>query len=118
MKTILMVCWVGLMCLLFSSVVVAQTTSNIQGTVKDAKGAVVAGAEIKVTSTALSVERTATSDGDGFFRLAALPAGTYLIIASAPNFANSRLENVELTLNRTLTLEVELEVGSVKQSVA
>ena len=47
MKTILMVCWVGLMCLLFSSVVVAQTTSNIQGTVKDAKGAVVKGAEVK-----------------------------------------------------------------------
>ena len=98
--------------------VVAQTTSNIQGTVKDAKGAVVAGAEVKATSAALSVERTATSDGDGFYRLAALPAGTYLITVSAPNFASSTLENVELTLNRTLTLDVQLEVGSVKQVVS
>ena len=75
MKTILMVCCLGLMCLLFSSVVVAQTTSNIQGTVKDAKGAVVAGAEVKATSAALSVERTATSDGDGFYRLAGAAGG-------------------------------------------
>ena len=118
MKTILMVCCLGLMCLFFSSVVVAQTTSNIQGTVKDAKGAVLAGAEVKVTSPALSLERTATSDGDGFYRLAALPAGTYLITVSARNFASSTLENVELTLNRTLTLDVQMEVGSVKQVVS
>ena len=118
MKTILMVCCLGLMCLLFSSVVVAQTTSNIQGAVKDAKGAVVAGAGVKAKSASLSVERTAASDGDGFYRLARLPAGIYVISISAPNFASSTLENVELTLNRTLTLDVDLEVGSVKQTVS
>ena len=99
MKTILMVCWVGLMCLLFSSVVVAQTTSNIQGTIRDPKGAVVSGAEIKATSASLSIERTATSDGDGLYRLAGLPAGIYQITVSARNFANSTVENIELTVN-------------------
>src|SRR6185369_7328877 len=65
-----------------------------------------------------SIERTATSDGDGLYRLAGLPAGIYQITVSARNFANSTVENIELTVNRTLTLDVQVEVGSVKQVVS
>lgn len=117
MKKIVIACCLGLMCLLLNSAVVAQTTSNIQGTVKDPKGAIVAGAEVKATSATLALERTATSDQDGFYRLAALPPGTYQVTVSAKNFANTTFENVELTVNRTLTLDVQLEVGSMKAQI-
>jgi hypothetical protein len=40
----------------------AQTTSTIEGAVKDANGAVIAGATIKVSGSALSTERSVTSD--------------------------------------------------------
>src|ERR1044071_4684489 len=94
-------------CVLFCLPAVAQTTtSNIEGMVKDPRGAVVSGAQITAASSSLGVERTTSSDENGFYRIAALPAGTYTVTVSGSGFANSTFENVELTVNRTLTLDV------------
>ena len=95
----------------------AQTTSTIDGTVRDANGAVIAGATIKASGNALSTERTATSDSNGAFRITALPAGTYNVAASRPGFATRVFDNVELTLNRILVLDIQLEVGAVEERV-
>ena len=93
----------------------AQTTSTIEGTVKDSSDAVIAGATIKVSGTALATERTATSNSSGTFRVTALPAGTYTVVASQPGFAMRSFDNIELTLNRVLTLDVQLDVGAVQE---
>jgi len=98
--------------------VAAQTTSNIEGTVKDPRNAVVAGAEVKATSPSLAIERTTTTDESGFYRLAALPPGNYTITVSASGFASSSIPNVELTVNRTIALDVQLEVGSVTGQIS
>ena len=103
--------------LLFGLPVVAQTTSNIQGTVKDPSGAVVSGAEIKAVSESPAVERSTTSDENGFYRIAALPTGTYIVTVSRSGFANNTFQGVELTVNRTVTLDVQLEVGTVKEQI-
>ena len=107
------------LCLLFlSQAALAQTTvSTIEGTVKDAQGSVVAGAHIVVKSPALSVERMATSDAQGFYRITALPAGNYSLSVSGSGFATRTFDNIELTLNRTLTLDLPLEVGAVSEQV-
>jgi len=109
----------SVLCLLFlSQAALAQTTvSTIEGTVKDAQGSVVAGAHIVVKSPALSVERTATSDAQGFYRITALPAGNYSLSVSGSGFATRTFDNIELTLNRTLTLDLPLEVGAVSEQV-
>jgi len=118
MRTALIIFWASLLCLLFSSPALAQTTtSTIEGTVKDPHGAVVAGAQIKASSPSLATERTTTSDENGFYRITALPAGTYTLTASGTGFANGTLGSVELTVNRTLTFDVQLEVGKVQEQV-
>jgi hypothetical protein len=71
----------------------AQTTSNIEGTVKDPHGAIVPGAEVKATSPSLIAERTAKSDENGFYRIAALPAGTYTVTVSRSGIANRTVQN-------------------------
>ena len=96
----------------------AQTTiSTIEGTIKDAQGSVVSGAQVVVKSPTLGIERTATSDADGFYRVTALPAGTYSITITHTGFASRTFENIELTLNRTLKLDIPLEVGAVQEQV-
>src|SRR6266496_1449802 len=99
MRIILSLCFVSL---LFSLPASAQTTSNIEGTVKDPSGAVVAGAQIKASSSSLAVERASSSDENGFYRLTALPAGSYTLTVSGSGFANAVFEKLELTINRTL----------------
>src|SRR5262245_15053348 len=102
--------------LLSSSATAQTTTSTIKGTVTDITGAVVAGAEVKVSGTALATERNATTDAEGFYRLPALPAGTYKLTVSKTGFATSAA-NIELTLNLVLTVDVQLKVGNVGELV-
>lgn len=107
--------FVGLLLLiqLFSSVSNAQTTtSTIEGTITDANGAVVAGATVKASGTTLATERTVTADANGTYRISALPAGMYTVTVSQSGFAPNSA-NVELTLNRTATYDVKLQVSSV-----
>src|SRR5215212_9123533 len=101
----------------FCSPVVAQTTSNIEGTVKDPKGAVVPGVAVKATSPSLAIERTSNTDENGFYRIAALPAGNYTITVSGSGFATTTIQNIELTVNRTIALDVQLEIGTVSGQI-
>lgn len=94
------------------------TTASIEGTVKDPQGRVVAGAQITAKSEALGLERTTTSDESGFYRLTALPVGIYALSASHTGFATQSFPNIELTVNRTVTIDVGLEVGAVQERVS
>ena len=87
------------------------TTSTIEGVVKDANGAVIAGAVVKAKGTTLAAERSVTTNGEGFYRLTALPPGTYTLTVSQTGFASST-SNIELTLNRVVTLDLGLQVGN------
>jgi len=99
------------------SVAAQTTTSTIEGTITDTKKAVVAGAQIIVKNPALGIERTVNTDAEGFFRVTALPAGIYSVAASATGFAPRNFEKIEVTLNRTLRFDVELDVGAVQEQV-
>src|SRR5689334_2156726 len=104
--------------LLFPLSALAQTTvSTIEGTIKDAQGSVVSGANVSVKSAALGIERTAISDADGFYRITALPAGNYSLTISHTGFSTRSFDDIELTVNRTLTLDIPLEVGAVQEQV-
>jgi len=115
----LLAVWVVVLALFaLTQTAMAQTTvSTIEGTIKDSKGSVVAGANVVVKSATLGIERTSTSDENGFYRIAALPAGTYTLSISHAGFATRNYDDVELTVNRTLTLDIPLEIGTVESRV-
>src|SRR5689334_11876580 len=117
MKSLLVFCAAALLSLMVAPALAQTTVSTIEGTVKDPQGSVVAGAQVVVKSAALGIERTATTDADGFYRIAALPAGIYSLSISHQGFASRTFDNVELTVNRTLTLDIPLEVGAVSGQV-
>ncbi|MGH9217652.1 MAG: TonB-dependent receptor [Vicinamibacterales bacterium] len=93
------------------------TTSTIAGTVTDASGAVIRGAEVTVRGETIAAERRATTDERGEYRLTALPAGTYTITVTATGLAPSA-SLLEVTLNRVVTFDVTLQVGGVTETVA
>ena len=95
----------------------AQTTSTIEGTVRDNQGLAVAGVQVRVTSSELAIERTATTDADGSYRIATLPPGVYDIKASKDGFQSEVFKNLEVTLNRTLSFDIAMKVGALNQTV-
>src|SRR5437762_13440476 len=68
----------------------AQTSTvgaTLEGVVRDASGAVVAGAEVRLSNTATNQSRTATAEQQGVFRLRAVPVGTYDLRVEQPGLA-------------------------------
>ena len=94
----------------------AQTTSTIEGVVRDQRGQALAGAKVSVSEDSLAVSRAVTTDHAGFYRVVALPARTYTVTASHRGFAQ-RGFRIELPLNRVLVFDLALEVGTVKGEV-
>ncbi len=95
----------------------AQTTSTIEGVVTDSQGLAISGAELHLSGTTLATSRSTTSDAAGAFHFAAVPAGTYSITASHTGFTTRKFDNLEVTLNRTLTFNINLTVGQVAETV-
>jgi hypothetical protein len=95
----------------------AQTTSTIQGTVTDHQGLAVAGAQVQVAGNALGLVKTVTTEASGTYEITTLPAGTYTLTVSRSGFATQVFKDLEITLNRTLSFNVSLEVGTVAQKV-
>jgi len=68
--------------ILFGAAAFGQSTAQINGTIKDASGGAVPGAEVKATQTATGVSRTATSGPNGAYILPNLPIGPYRVEVS------------------------------------
>ena len=94
----------------FAMLTAQTTTSTIEGTVTDPNGAVIAGATVTASGTTLATERSVVTDSQGFYRLTALPAGTYTITITQQGFATGSFQ-IELTLNRVAKLDAQLKVG-------
>src|SRR5262245_34597426 len=93
------------------------TTATIEGTVRDASGAVIQGAEVTASGDLLGAERRTTSDARGVYRLTALPAGTYTIVVTASGLATTAA-TIEVTLNRLVTFDVTMQVGGVQETIS
>jgi iron complex outermembrane recepter protein len=88
-------------------VVWAQTNASIQGTVTGPSNATLQGVEIKVTGEQGSW--TALTDQKGFYLIPSLSPGSYQLTASLEPFAPREVENIQLGLDQTLTLNITLE---------
>jgi len=95
----------------------AQTTSTIEGVVTDRQGLAIPGAEVSIAGNSLAVSKKTTANAAGAYEVAALPAGTYTLTVSHAGFRTQVINDLEITLNRTIKIDVTLEVGTVQQKV-
>ncbi len=95
----------------------AQATAQINGTVRDASGLPVPGAEVRATQTATSLVRTTMSGTDGAYLLTNLPVGPYTIEASKEGFSKFVQSGIVLQVDSNPIIEISLKVGSVSEQV-
>jgi hypothetical protein len=93
------------------------TSATVVGTVRDAQGAVVPGAIVTLTGRGNGVTRTATTDAEGRYNLPNIPPGTVDITVAAQGFAESSRTNVLVEVGQSVTVDVEVGVGEVKETV-
>lgn len=101
---------------LLPSAVYAQ--ASITGVVRDASGGVLPGVTVEAASPVLIEKlRSVTSDGAGLYRIVDLRPGTYVVTFSLPGFATVRREGVELSGTFTATINADLRVGGLEETL-
>ncbi len=101
---------------LLAAPLIAQTTGNLRGTVKDPSGLIIAGATVKATLEGTGSSRTAATDAKGEFVIPTLPVGPYTVEIETTGFKKF-VQHVEITLGHVVVVEATLEIGAVSQTV-
>ena len=117
-QTRLPLLWLLLLILVASQSTLAQTVfGRISGTVTDSSGAVVPNATVTIQNKATNLERTAVTDGEGFYTVTNLPVGTYTISVGQTGFKKVVQTDNVLAADTRLTVNVALEPGAVSETV-
>lgn len=108
--------WLLVACLLFVSIhAYAQsqaTSGNIEGRVLDPAGAAVPNASVTATNQGTGLQKSATSDGEGNYRIILLPPGAYTIrVENVQGFSPAELRNAQVTVGGQTTLDVTLALS-------
>src|SRR6476660_6512802 len=82
-----------------------ETTAGLQGTVKDATGAVVSRAHVVVRGSALAGDKSLDTETTGYYRFANLPPGVYNNEVSAKGFKTVKHEGLNLEIGRLPTVD-------------
>ena len=92
--------------------------SGIAGTVRDTTNAVLPGVTVEAASPVL-MERvlTAVTDGQGLFRIDDLRPGEYTVTFTLAGFAPVVREGIQLPSSFTATVNVEMPVGTLQETV-
>src|SRR3979490_1330846 len=93
-------------------------TGAIAGVVRDASGGVMPGVTGEAASPALIEKaRSVTSDNQGLYRIVDLRPGLYTVTFTLTGFGTFRRDGIELTTGFTATVNGELKVGTVEETV-
>jgi hypothetical protein len=106
----------------FFALVVCSTQAQdirgtISGTVTDPQGSHVAGAAVMVTNTDTNVSTTLTTNSSGLYEAPLLLAGPYQITVEASGFKKTIRPNLTLAMRGDLKIDIQLEVGSLTESI-
>src|SRR4029077_2467424 len=95
----------------------AQTAAEITGRVTDPSKAAIPNAAVTATNSATGAVRKAPNDSQGNYALTELPVGTYSITVEHEGFQQLKQTGVTVNVATTVTLNLTLTVGAMKQEV-
>src|SRR5262245_12897362 len=96
----------------------AQTaTGQITGAVKDANGAVLARAKVRVNSALTGLTRETTTNEEGIYVFPLLPVGVYAVTVEHTGFQASRKSNISINVDQVVRADFGVTVGNVSDVV-
>jgi hypothetical protein len=107
----------AILCLVLCLPGFGQTFGDISGEVRDASGAVVSGATVTVRNVNTGATRTIQSNASGVYSFPSLVPGTYVVRVEKTGFKVLTRSNIEISVQQSLRLDLELQVGQVTESV-
>lgn len=110
----------GTLCviLLAAASVWPQTaTTSLRGTITDPSGAAIPNATVRLANADTGLERTVTSDAQGYYIFLEVVPGNYKLTVEAPGFTQYQQLGVQLQVSLPATVNVGMKVGQAQQTV-
>ncbi|HTS68858.1 MAG TPA: carboxypeptidase-like regulatory domain-containing protein [Terriglobia bacterium] len=85
---------------------------SLRGTVHDSSGLVVPGVPVMASQDATGLKRSTKTSQSGTFSIPELPVGMYTVTVALQGFETVKFESLEVGVEHTTTLNVELRVSS------
>src|SRR5260370_6694668 len=112
-RTLTLITTIAVLC----SAALAQNAS-LSGLLTDPHGLVIAGATIKVTGADTGLERAVKTNDSGYFVVAELRPGRYIVVVNAAGFQSVSRNDVVLNVSQQARIDFALKVGSTEQTVS
>ena len=93
------------------------TRGTISGNVRDTTGGYLPGVTVLVTSNATGLQRSTSTDGNGFYRITGLDPGTYTVRLELQGFKVVENREVPVPPTGETTFDGALELGALTESV-
>ncbi len=91
--------------------------ATVLGSVRDSSGSVVPGATVTLKSVSTGITATGISDANGDYQFLNVRIGVYSVRAELQGFSVAEIEDVQVTVNARLRVDLTLQVGNVGETV-
>jgi Carboxypeptidase regulatory-like domain/TonB dependent receptor len=91
--------------------------SSLSGTITDASGALVQGAQVETVSNETGFRRDTTTGSAGTYQIPGLPIGIYTVTVKKSGFKPVEFKGVELAVGQPRTIDATLAVGAITETV-
>ena len=108
---------IGLLSLIPCAPCQTPGTGAIAGIVFDPATKAVGNATVTIVNSQTHQSRSVVSSAQGFFQIALLAPGQYTVSSTAPGFATSELNAVEVTASQTTSVRLNLAIASRSMTV-
>ena len=90
---------------------------SVTGTLTDPNGDRMPGVNVTLTSAELGATKETMTDGNGRYRFVALLPSTYTVEASIEGFSTAQQGEIELTVGKTLSVDLTMQLGSIEDVI-
>jgi hypothetical protein len=95
----------------------AVSIASVTGRIVDAQGALVTGAQVKMTGVDTGAVYNAVTNTDGIYTFPSLPIGAYRLESTVPGFQTYVQNGLVLRVNDHVQIDVTMKVGAVTEKV-
>lgn len=90
---------------------------SVVGTIHDATGSAIPGADVSIINTATGIRSHVKTDAAGNYDIPQLRVGVYTITASAPGFSKAVAKNITVSVGNVQRIDLSLKVGATETTV-
>jgi len=90
---------------------------SLVGTIRDASGATIPGAAVKITNNDTAAVSETKTNGAGDYEFPSLRVGIYTVSASAPNFSDAVAQNITVSVGNRQHIDLTLKIGGTQVTI-